>query len=100
MTHLEKIQMRVAARRWNSSKVFCPAGKLVLTRSYRISSALRDTIRSGRGIRRLVTLCGSIHHLVKESDRRLLGGRDTDDDEVDEEDIPQPSQDPKELARR
>lgn len=71
----------------------------MLTSSYRISYALRKVIRSGRGIRRLVTLCGTIRNLVKESDRRLLDLPDDEDDDDDAE-PPQPPQDPQELAER
>ena len=73
--------------------------RVVLTSSYRVSIALRDMIRSGRGIRRLVTLYGSIPQLVKENDRRLLGSGDSDDEEEDPE-APQPPQDPQELEQR
>ena len=63
---------------------------------------MRDAIRSGRGIRRLVTLCGTIRQLVRENDRRLrLNSSGSDEDEEDEDDeAPQPLQDPQELAQR
>lgn len=67
----------------------------------RVSLAMRQVIRSGRGIRRLVTLFGTIRQLVKENDRRLLGSSDDDDDDDDEDmEEAQPPQDPQELARR
>ncbi|KAF9783664.1 hypothetical protein BJ322DRAFT_1007579, partial [Thelephora terrestris] len=52
----------------------------------------------GRGIRWLVTLCGSIQQLVMENDRRLLGVSDEEDE--DNEETPRPPQDPQELAQR
>jgi len=62
---------------------------------------MREVIRSGRGIRRLVTLCSTILQLVKESDRRLLGSSDADPESDDEDpEAPQPPQDPQELAQR
>ena len=64
---------------------------------------MREVIRSGRGIRRLVTLYGTIRQLLKENDRRLLGlSNDDDDDDNGDEDAeePQPPQDPQELAQR
>jgi hypothetical protein len=39
--------------------------------------------RSGRGIRRLITLCGTITQLVAEYDRRLLEPDGDDDDNDD-----------------
>ena len=45
-----------------------------------------QTRRSGRGIRRLVTLCGSITQLIAENDRRLAFDSDSDSDEDDEDD--------------
>src|SRR5579872_6128962 len=54
--------------------------------------------RSGRGIRRLVTLHGTIRQLVAESDRRLLDSLDDEDD--GNLGSPEPPQDPEELARR
>lgn len=43
-------------------------------------------VLSGRGIRRLVTVCGTVRELVQESDRRLFAAEGTDmhDDEPDE----------------
>ena len=70
------------------------------TSYYRVSLAIREVRQSGRGIRRLVTLCGAIRQLVKESDRRLLGSSDSDDDSGNDDEAPQPPQDPEELARR
>jgi len=58
---------------------------------------MREVIRSGRGIRRLVTLCGTIRQLVKENDQRLLDLPDTDPESDDE--APQPPRDPQELAQ-
>jgi len=70
------------------------------TMSHRVSLGMRAVvIRSGRGIRRLVTLCGTVRQLVKENDRRLLDLPDSDSDEEDTE-APQPPQDPQEVARR
>lgn len=47
--------------------------------------------RSGRGIRRLVTLCGTITQLVAKYDRRLLdsdpNSDDDDDADIDNEDL-------------
>ena len=71
----------------------------MLTWPNRISLARREVIRSGRGIRRLVTLSGTIRQLVEENDRRLLESSDSDPDDEDQE-APQPSQDPEELAQR
>ena len=53
---------------------------------------MREVIRSGRGIRRLVVLYGTIQQLVRESDRRLLNPEGSDDDEEDPE-APQLQQD-------
>ena len=62
---------------------------------------MRDVIRSGRGVRRLVSLFGTVRQLVKENDRRLLGSPDSDEEDEDENlDAPQPPQDPQEVARR
>jgi len=62
---------------------------------------MREVIRSGRGIRRLVTLCGTILQLVKENDRRLLDPPDDHPESGDEDpEAPQPPQDPQELAQR
>lgn len=47
--------------------------------------------RSGRGIRRIVTLCGTITQLVAENDRRLVeadpdsSSSDNDEEENDED---------------
>lgn len=76
--------------------------KVVLTQPYRAALTMREVVRSGRGIRRLVTLCGTVRQLVKENDRRLLNLSDSDEDEDDDEnpEVPQPPRDPEELARR
>ena len=42
---------------------------------------MKEIRKSGRGIRRLVTLCGLISHLVAEYDRRLLVRADRDDED-------------------
>ena len=42
---------------------------------------MKEIRKSGRGIRRLVTLCGPISHLVAEYDRRLLARADRDDED-------------------
>ena len=44
---------------------------------YRVSQAISEAVLSGRGIRRLVTLCGTIRELVQESDRRLFATEGT-----------------------
>ena len=75
------------------------SGNMVLTWPYRFSIAMREVIRSGRGVRRLVTLCGSIQQLVRENDRRLLDTPDGEDDNEDTE-VTQPPEDPQELERR
>ena len=50
---------------------------------------MKLTRTSGRGIRRLVSLCGTVTQLVAEYDRRLLEPEsDGDDDLDDDEDIP------------
>ena len=59
---------------------------------------MREVIRSGRGIRRLVVLYGTIQQLVRESDRRLLSPEGSDDEEEDPE-APQLRQDRQELAQ-
>ena len=63
----------------------------------------KEARRSGRGIHRLITLCGTITQLVAEYDRRLLvsesdtnSDEDGDDDEGDEDNSPER----KEEARR
>lgn len=60
---------------------------------------------SGRGIRRLVTLCGTVTQLVAENDRRLLNpdpnsddggdGDDNADDDDDEDLTPENKEDVK-----
>ena len=49
---------------------------------------MAQTKRSGRGIRRLITLCGSITQLIAESDRCLAsnGDGENDDDEDNDSD--------------
>jgi hypothetical protein len=42
---------------------------------------IKLTRRSGRGIRRLVTLCGTVTQLVAEYDRHLDADSDNDDDD-------------------
>jgi hypothetical protein len=50
---------------------------------------MQAVIKSGRGIRRLVTLCGTVTQLVSENDRRLPRPEgDDDDDDEEEEEIP------------
>ena len=94
------IPIKATTDRQSLSDFFLSTDKRVtLTLSYRVSLALRDTIRSGRGIRRLVTLYGSIQQLVKENDQRLLGPGDSDDEEENLE-APQPPEDPQERAQR
>ena len=63
---------------------------------------MKEVIKSGRGIRRLVTLAGTIQQLVKENDQRLLGERDGESEGSEDEDaeIPRPPLDPQELQRR
>jgi len=61
---------------------------------------MREVIRSGRGIRRLVSLFGTIRQLVKENDRRLLDLSDSDEEDEEDPEAPQPPQDPQEVARR
>ena len=61
--------------------------------------ARRGVILSGRGIRRVVTLSGTIRQLMEENDRRLLDSSDSDPDDEDQETL-QPPQDPEELAQR
>ena len=51
--------------------------------------------KAGRCIRRLVTLCGSITHLVAENDRRLLAAQANDNGGV----APPPSQEMVEVQR-
>ena len=59
---------------------------------YRIADEIKLTRTNGRGIRRLVTLCGTVAQLVAEYDRRLLESESDDDDDDDDiegnEDIP------------
>ena|ERR1700753_2092752 len=71
----------------------------ILTLFCRVSIKMADVKRSGRGIRRLVTLCGTIQQLVMENDRRLLDAPDSANEEEDPE-AHRPSQDLQELARR
>ena len=50
---------------------------------------MKLTRTSGRGIRRLVSLCGTVAQLVAEYDRRLLEPEsDDDNDDENDEDIP------------
>ena len=71
----------------------------MLTWPNRISLARHEVIWSSQGIRRLVTLSRTIRQLVEENDRWLLESSDSDPDDEDQE-APQPSQDPEELAQR
>jgi len=75
---------------------------IVLTQFYRASLAISDVVRSGQGIRRLVTLCGNIQQLVKESDRRLAGGACSDDEDSDNENptVSQPPQNLEEISQQ
>ena len=62
---------------------------VTLTCSHRAARKVQDIICSGRGIRRLVTLCGTVTQLVSENDRRLPGSEsDNDNDDNDDEGIP------------
>ena len=58
------------------------------TYSHRIAEEIKLTRRSGRGIRRLVTLCGTVTQLVAEYDRRLLESESDDEDGDRNEDTP------------
>lgn len=60
---------------------------------------MREAIQSGRGIHRLVTLCGTVRQLMNENDRRLLDLSDSDSDDEDPLQAPQAPQDPEELAQ-
>ena len=71
----------------------------MLTSLNRVSCTIRDVVWSGWGIRRLITLCGTVRQLVKENDCRLLDSSDSDSNDEDLK-VPQPPQDPEELARR
>lgn len=42
--------------------------------------------RSGRGIRRIITLCGTVNQLVAEYDRQSLKSKNRDDGGDDDED--------------
>jgi len=44
------------------------------------------TKRSGRGIRKLITLCGTVTQLVAENDRRLIRRAEYDSDVDDDDD--------------
>ena len=48
-----------------------------------ITEEIKLARTGGRGIRRLVTLCGTVTQLVAEYDRRLLRSRSNDDDADD-----------------
>ena len=50
------------------------------TYSHSIADEIKLTRRSGCGIRRLVTLCGTVTQLVAEYDRRLLESESDDED--------------------
>jgi len=56
-----------------------------LTNSCSAARKVRAIISSGRGIHRLVTLCGTITQLVNENDRRLPGSGFNNDEDGDEE---------------
>lgn len=62
------------------------------TDSHRIADEIKLTRIYGRGIRRLVTLCGTVTQLVAEYDRRFLESESDDDggdDNIDgDEDVP------------
>ena len=74
-----------------------------------LSSSILDKIkqakRNGRGIRRLVTLCGTVTQLIAEYDRRLLESESNDDnnnngDGDDDDDDNDPSPEKKEEMKR
>ena len=56
--------------------------------------------RSGRGIRRLVTLCGTVTQLVAEYDRSLLDEPNSDDDEDSDNDNEDVTPEKKEEIKR
>ena len=69
-----------------------PFSGISSNRTYPCSTVrkVRSVIRSGRGIRRLVSLCGTITQLVMENDRRLLASAsDGSDDDNEEEEPPE-----------
>jgi len=49
---------------------------------------MKLTRTSGRGIRRLVTLCGTVTQLVAEYDHRLLDPEPDDDGDDSDDDVP------------
>jgi hypothetical protein len=61
------------------------AGGHTCSLSYSATHRVRAVISSGRGIRRLVTLCGTITQLVSENDRRLPGTESEEEGDEDEE---------------
>ena len=69
-----------------------------LTQSHRVYLAIREVKQSGRGIHRLVTLCGNIQNLADENDWRIFAAEGMDD-ENNEEVLRRP-EDLQELAQR
>ena len=49
-----------------------------------IAPELKEIKKRGRGIRRLVTLCGPISHLLAENDWRILAGASRDGEDINE----------------
>ena len=73
---------------------------------YSTVAEAKVTRRSGRGIRRLITLCGTVTQLVAENDRRLIrqaeydsDADNDDDDDSDEADENLPPEKREELKR-
>ena len=58
------------------------------THSHRITNEMKLTRTNGCGIRRLVSLCGTVTQLVAEYDRWLLEPESDDDDDLDDDEVP------------
>ena len=58
---------------------------VALTHLCSTAHKIRAIINSGRGICRLVTLCGTITQLVSKNDRRLPGSESDEDDDDDDD---------------
>ena len=63
----------------------CGRTIIALTWPYRVILAVTKQVQSGRGIRRLVTLCGTIPELIAENDRQLFAAEGIEDDEEGEQ---------------
>jgi hypothetical protein len=86
--HLALIKT-VDSLRWSKLSIVGDSQQLYLLCSCSAARKIRAVITSGRGIRRLVTLCGTITQLVSENDHRLPTSESEDEDDSDEDGSPE-----------